>query len=67
MTTTELDDLRPANLTDLAASVEQLAAVRSVLRAVIALAEELPQLTDRELRARLTALATVPTQRSGTR
>ncbi|MGH3777399.1 MAG: hypothetical protein ACRDRR_17015 [Pseudonocardiaceae bacterium] len=54
-------------LDQLAASVELLGAVRSVLRAVIALSDELPQLTDVELRARLLALATVPTQRSGTR
>ncbi|MGH3888315.1 MAG: hypothetical protein ACRDSZ_17405 [Pseudonocardiaceae bacterium] len=41
----------------LAAAVEQLGAARSVLRAVIALADELPKLTDVELRDRLLALA----------
>ncbi|HKR51081.1 MAG TPA: hypothetical protein VJT72_16135 [Pseudonocardiaceae bacterium] len=41
----------------LAAAVEQLGAARSVLRAVIALIDELPKLTDVELRDRLLALA----------
>lgn len=41
----------------LAATVEELGATQSVLRAVIALADEVPKLTDVELRARLLALA----------
>ncbi len=51
----------------LAAAVEQLGAARSVLRAVIALADELPKLTDVELRDRLLAPAGRPaTEGTGT-
>jgi hypothetical protein len=44
----------------LAATVEQLGATRSVLRAVVTLAEDAATLSDQELRARLLALADRP-------
>jgi ribosomal protein L37AE/L43A len=41
----------------LAATVEQLGATRSVLRAVVTLADDAPTITDQQLRDRLVALA----------
>lgn len=49
--------LRAAYLADLIATVELLGAARRTLRQVIALAEQAPALSDRELRTRLLALA----------
>jgi hypothetical protein len=48
---------RPAYFEQLAATVEQLGATRSVLRAVITLADDAATLSDQELRDRLLALA----------
>ena len=48
---------RPAYFDQLAATVEQLGATRSVLRAVITLADDAATLSDQELRDRLLALA----------
>ena len=41
----------------LTATVQQLGAARSILREVVALADDAPTITDRELRHRLLALA----------
>jgi hypothetical protein len=48
---------RPAYFDRLAATVERLGATRSVLRAVITLADDAAMLSDAELRDRLLALA----------
>jgi hypothetical protein len=48
---------RPAYFELLAATVEQLGATRSVLRAVVTLADDAPTITDQQLRDRLLALA----------
>ena len=48
---------RPSYFDQLAATVEQLGATRSVLRAVITLADDAATLPDKELRDRLLALA----------
>ncbi len=47
---------RAAYFDRLAATVEQLGVTRSVLRAVVMLADDAPAITDRQLRDRLVAL-----------
>jgi len=48
---------QPPFVDQLAATVEQLGATRSVLRAVVILADDAPAITDQQLRDRLVALA----------
>ena len=48
---------RPACFEQLAATIERLGATRSVLRAVVTLADDAATLSDQELRDRLLALA----------
>lgn len=48
---------RPAYLVDLGAAVDEIGRLRWTLRQVVILADEMPKLTDVELRHRLMALA----------
>jgi hypothetical protein len=48
---------RPAYLVDLCAAVEEIGRLRWALAQVVTLADEMPKLTDGELRTRLLALA----------
>jgi CTP:molybdopterin cytidylyltransferase MocA len=49
--------LRSGYLAGLAAAVEQVGAARWILRQVVQLADQAPQLADEQLRAQLVALA----------
>ncbi|MGH4008505.1 MAG: hypothetical protein ACRDTH_10190 [Pseudonocardiaceae bacterium] len=48
---------QPAYFGDLCAAVEQLGRLRWTLRQIVQLADQMPELTDQQLRARLLALA----------
>jgi transposase-like protein len=48
---------RPGSFDEFCAAVEQLGRLRWTLRQIVQLADQVPDLTDRELRARLLALA----------